>query len=193
MGNIDRSLINALIKPDKYGRIGKDAPLKGIVRLKIIDYDTEVDVGKNRTVDILVTVRSGSEQLKVAVEVENDRKIDVAKTLRQIMRDRRYPTIAVIPKVLENDAYRFQKKGFYVWYWTATCKWLCQACDKITKSTSSTTPNRCDNPQCQKGANLLRWIDPENINFEEAESNPTTTFAEFKHAHNTAWVFGTDF
>lgn len=184
MANMDRSLINALIKPDQNGRMGKGAPIKGIVRLKIVEWDTEVDIGEKRTADILVNVRSGTKYLKVVIEVENDRKPDVAETLRKLKRDRgarAYPTIVIVPKKWENDAYRFQKSGFYVWYWTATCKWLCVECNKMTTSTSSITPNRCDH--CHKGANLLHWEEPEKIDFEEAKNNPPTTYAEYTHEH----------
>lgn len=188
MDNIDRALINSLIKPDQYHRIGKKASIKGIVKLKIIDYDTEVDIGEKRTADILVIVQSGSGKLKVVIEVENDRKFDVAETLRKLKRDRLYPTIAIIPKALEKDAYRFQKSGFYVWFWTATCKWLCQNCKEMTTSTSSITPNRC--AHCNKGQNLLRWVDPEDIDFEEAKNNPTRTYEEWMNARTGAWVLG---
>jgi len=181
LDNIDRALINALIQPDQYGKIGKDARIKGIVRKQIIDYDTEVDISEKRTADILLIVPSDSKQLKVVIEVENDHKPDVAETLRKLKRDKRYPTIVIIPKELEKDAYRFQKSGFYVWYWTATCRWLCQECNGITTSTSSITPSRCTH--CKKGANFLQWTDPENVDFKEAENNPTTTYEEYARKH----------
>ena len=189
MDNIDRALVNALIKPNQYGKIGKDAPMKGVVRLKILDYDTEVKIGEKRIADILVIVRSGSKQIKVVIEVENDRKPDVGEILRKLKRDRRYPTIVVIPKKLEEDAYRFQKSGFYVWYWTATCKWLCRddTCNKITTSTSSLTPFRC--AHCGKGGNFLEWAGIESVEFKEAKNNPTKTYEEYVKARINAWKF----
>jgi len=30
---------------------------------------------------------------------------------------------------------------------------------------------------CRECGNLLRWVDPKNIDFKEAENNPTTTYA----------------
>ena len=98
LGNIDDDLIRELIQPDQYGKIGKEAPITRIVGLKIIDYDTEVDIGEKRTADILVIVLSGSKQLKVAIEIENDRKFDVGEILRKSKRQRRYPTMVIIPK-----------------------------------------------------------------------------------------------
>jgi len=177
LANIDDEIIKALIRPDNYRDIGKDAPIKGLIRLKIIDYDTEVDVGRNRTADILLTIQRESKQRKVVIEVENDRKFDVGEILRKIKRQRHYPTIVIIPKEYESHAYRFQKSGIPVWYWKATCKWLCRSCDKITTSTSSLTPIRCDN--CKKGGNCLRFVGAA-VEFEEDKNNPSIPFEEFE-------------
>ena len=182
ISNIDAALINALIQPDQYGKIGKNAPLKRIVRFGKLDYETEVNIGEKRTADILVTILTKPEYPKVVVEVENDRKFDTPEILRKLKKDnthKHYPTKVIIPKRFKGDAYLFQNSGFYVWYWTAICKWFCQECKKITTSTlSSLTPNRC--PLCKKGGNLLRWAGAENIKFEEAENNPTKTYEEYK-------------
>jgi len=184
LANIDDEIIKALIQPDQYGEIGKEAPIRGLIGLKIIDYDTEVDVGKKRTVDILLIVRKESKQCKVAIEVENDRKFDVGEILRKIKRDKLYPTIVIIPKEFDGHAYRFRKSGIPVWYWKATCKWLCRGCNKITTSTSSLTPARCAN--CNKGGNFfLRWIEA-NVKFEKDEYSPSIPYEEYEIRRETA-------
>ena len=187
LGNIDDELVRELIQPDEYNKIGKEAPIKGIVRVKIADYDTEVDFGKRRTADILLTVQSGSDKLRLVIEVENDRKFDAGEILRKLKKDCRYPTIVIIPKEFERDAFRFQKSGFYVWYWSATCRWLCQKCNEITTSTSSKTPYKCVTNECKGHENSLSWADLENIKFEEAKNNPTTTYEEYAKAPMAAW------
>ena len=175
MVSIDDELINALIPRDQHSKIAKDAPIKKIVGPKIISYETEVNIGQKRTADILVTVQGRSKHHRVVVEVENDRKFDVGEILRKIKKDKPYPVIVIIPKEFERFAWRFQNSGMNVWYWTATCKWLCRKCNSITKSTSSMAPLKCSH--CQKGnPRDLRFKGIEDEKFEEANNNPTLTY-----------------
>lgn len=175
MVTIDDELINALIPRDQRGKIKNDAPIQRITSGEIIAYEMEVNVGKKRTADILVTVQGGSKQHRVVIEVENDRKFDVGAILRKIKKERRYPVIVIIPKEFERFAWRFQNSGMHVWFWTATCKWLCRKCNKITKSTSTITPSKSD--CCNKdGQKTLHLDGIENEKFEEANGNPTFTY-----------------
>ena len=179
MANIDDELIKALIRPNQYGAIGKESPLKRLIRLKIIDYDTEIDIGKNRTADILLAVRRKSKQHKVVIEVENDRKFDVGEVLRKIKRNKLYPTIVIIPKRFGGHSFRFKKSGIPVWYWAAACRWSCRGCNNITISDSSITPNQCSH--CGKsGSHVLSWEGVEHVEFEEAESNPSINIDEYQ-------------
>ena len=179
LANIDNELIRALINPDRYGEIGKDSPLKRLIRLKIIDYDTEVDIDKNRTADVLLVVRRKSKQHKVVIEVENDRRLDIGEILRKIKRVKLYPTIVIIPQKFKEHSFRFQKSQIPVWYWTATSKWSCRRCNNITISDSSITPNQCNS--CSKsGSHVLTWVGVENVKFEEAENNPSINFDEYQ-------------
>jgi len=173
MASIDDELIKALIQPDQSNEIGESAPLKSILRFNKLEYDTEVDVGKNRTADILVTkiYADYKERPKIIIEVENDREFDVGQVLRKLQKDRQYPIIVIIPKEFEDHAFRFQKSGIPVWFWTATCNWICRFCNKTTATTSSLTPFRC--AQCGKGGNTLRWIGVDKVQFEEARNNPS--------------------
>lgn len=187
MGNIDDDIISALHQEN-------NAWIKRIVKFGRIRIEPEANMGSKRTGDILVTILNypRKEEQKVVIEVENDRKFDAQEILRKIKRDTRYPTIVIIPKECERDSWKFQESGFYVWFWTATCKWLCRdnECNKITTSSSSITPIRCTH--CRKGGNFLRWAGIENCNFKEAENNPTTTYEEYQSEKNRvdAWILG---
>jgi len=86
--NIDSEIVTTLIQPDQYGKLGKDAPIKKIIRYGNIDFEPEVDIAENRTVDLLVTIPQLHDQ-KVIVEVENDRKFDAGEILRKIKRERK--------------------------------------------------------------------------------------------------------
>lgn len=171
MATIDDELVNALIQPDEYNQIGKDAPIKGIIGLKIRSYETEAYVGEKRVADILLTVVKDSRNYKVVVEVENDREFDVGKILRKIKKHRDYPAVVIIPREFEHFAWQFQNSGIGVAFWTTTCKWYCKACEKVTTtSTSSITPLKCD--KCNKGSNFLIFKEIDNTKFENAENNP---------------------
>lgn len=171
MVTIDDELVNALIQPDQYLKIGKDAPIKGIIGLRIKDYETEVYIGKKRAADILLTVVKDSSEYKVVVEIENDREFDVGEILRKIKKCQHYPVVVIIPKSFERFAWRFQNSGMGVAFWTTTCKWYCKACGQIaTASISSMTPSQCGN--CSKHSNFLIFNRIENTKFENAENNP---------------------
>ena len=176
---IDSELTKALLQPDENLQIGKDAPIRDMVKAPNLDWETEFDIGTNRTADIMVFLLYKYHSRKqVVVEVENDRKFEVETVLRKIKRQHDYPTIAIIPKEFERHSYQFQKSGIPVWYWTATCKWKCRACDNITTSSSSLTPPRCIH--CNKQG-FLKWIEPENIEFTPAEKNPEL---KWRHSGN---------
>lgn len=177
--DIDSELINELLQLDKFRSIGKEAPIRRVAGVRIIDYDTEVDIDENRTADILLIVQVESEQYRLVVEVENDRKKDINEILRKIQRGKRYPTKLIIPKKFERDAKRFQKKGIPVWYWTGIFKWLCRdsECSKKTTSASSLTPIRCIH--CKKQG-TLEWDSMEKVEFTPAENNPEINYKEYQ-------------
>jgi hypothetical protein len=168
---IDDELINALIQPDKYDKIGEEAPIKGIIGLKIKDCETEAYIGTDRVADILLTVVKDSKDYNVVVEVENDRKFGVGEILRKIKKNRDYPAVVIIPREFERFAWRFHNSGIGVAFWTTTCKWYCTACEKVTTtSASSITPFRCKG--CNRGSNFLTLKEIENTEFEKADNNP---------------------
>jgi hypothetical protein len=166
---IDDELVSALIQPDEFAKIGKDAPIKGITCLRIKDYETEAYIGERRTADILLTVVKDSVDYKVVVEVENDREFDVGEILRKIKKSKEYPAVVIIAKEFERFAWRFQNSGIGVAFWTTTCKWHCRVCRQITMtSTSSITPSKCS--KCNKNQLVFNGID--DTEFENAENNP---------------------
>lgn len=183
--DIDSELINELIQPDQFREIGKEAPIRKVAGHKIVDYDTEVDIGKNRTADILLIIQVGSVKQNLIVEVENDRKPDFGETLRKIKRVKRCATKVIIPKEFERFAWRFQKSGIPVWYWTGVFKWLCRdsECSKITLSTSSFTPIRCDH--C-KARGTLKWDGKKKVEFTEVEHNPSIDYEKYEIQVSTA-------
>lgn len=83
-----------------------NAWIKQIVKFGRIEIEPEADIGSKRTRDLLITIlnylRKGKQ--KVVIEVENDRKFDAAEILRKIKRDKRYPTIVIIPREFERNA-----------------------------------------------------------------------------------------
>jgi hypothetical protein len=167
LANIDDELINALIQPDQFGVIGKNAPIKGVVGLKIKDYKTEEIIGEKRIADILLSVIWDSQERPIVVEVENDREFDVGEILRKIKKDQPFPVIVIIPKMYERFTWRFQNSGINVVYWAAKCNWLCQKCNSKTTTTSSIKP-RCSKCKAQD----LLWLGVEDVRFEKVDNNP---------------------
>ena len=177
---IDSELTRALLQPDDNLSIGKAASIRKIISAPHLDWETEVDIGKDRTVDILITVNYRHESPRaIAVEIENDRKLDIEAVLRRIKRQKTYSTVVIIPKEFERHSFQFQKSGIPVWYWTATCRWVCRNCGKTTTSSSSLAPSKCQH--CQKQG-FLSWIEPEKIEFMEAEKNPSLKLKEIPRA-----------
>jgi len=138
-------------------------------------------IGKKRNADLLVTILNyeGNKTQNVAVEIENDREFDVDAVLRKIKKDQPCPTIAIIPKEYEKDAWRFQKSLIKVWLWKSKCKWKCYRCNNSFTTTLSITPNKCE--ICKKGGNFaFEGIEHDGEPFIEAKNNPTMSFAEIQ-------------
>lgn len=168
-----------------------------------IKVEPEAKIGDRRWCDLLVTILKyrGNTDQRVAIEVENDREFDAEGLLRQIKKDQPYPVIVVIPHDEWKYAYLFQKSMIRVWYWKAKIKWKCDSCNSVFPTTSSITPKFCLNTDCKTpkgkrtGSNFLVYegADPEDIEFEKADNNPTMTFGEIqKKLRGTidAWRFG---
>jgi len=138
-------------------------------------------IGTKRNADLLVTVLNDpyKGKQKVAVEVENDRKVDVDAILRKIKKDQPCPTIAIIPKEHEKDAWRFQESLITVWFWRVRCKWKCGRCNNVFTTTSSLTPDKCVN--CNKGGRFrFEGVEQNDTPFVEASNNPSMPWEEIQ-------------
>jgi hypothetical protein len=180
LSNSDDDLVNTLLQPDQFDNIGKNAPIRGLVGLKIIDYKTEEQIGERRFADILLTVIRDSQERGLVVEVENDRKFDVGEILRKIKKNKRYPVMVIIPNKFKEYSWRFHNSDIAVAYWKANFKWVCRWCNKITKSNSTITPLKCSNVECGKGSNYLDYVGIENPQFERDDKNKEYNFKDLQ-------------
>lgn len=176
LSKIDDDLINILRQyNDGYW-------IKKMVYHGKFEVEPEANIGDKRWCDLLVTILGYQENKvqKVAIEVENDREFDASEILRKIKKDQPYPTIVIIPYKKEKDAWRFQESMIRVWFWKAKIKWKCQSCQSVFQTTSSITPIKCE--KCSKGSNFLTYegVDPEDVEFIEAQGNTTLTFSEIQ-------------
>lgn len=147
-----------------------------------IDIEPSAFIGTRRNVDLLVAILNPCARgQKVAVEVENDRDFDVDRVLRKIKKDQPCPTIAIIPKDHEKDAWRFQKSFIEVWLWDVKCKWKCGWCNSIFTTNSSRQPDKCQNQKCKKGGKItFEGIEHDDKPFTQASNNPAMTWAEIQ-------------
>ncbi len=157
--------------------------LKSMIRFGKIKVEPRGFIGTRRNVDLLVTILNypyRGEQ-NVAVEVENDYDFDVDKMLQQIKKDQPCPTIAIIPKENERDAWQFQDNTIKVWLWNVKRRWKCGYCNSVFSTTSKSPPNRCSNENCNKGGKIvLDDIEYDDKPFVEAENNPSETWGEIQ-------------
>lgn len=153
-----------------------------MIRYGNIDIEPSAFIGSRRNVDLLITILNPSVRgQKVAVEIENDHDFDVDAVLRKIKKDQPCPTIAIIPKEHERDAWRFQKSMITVWVWDVKCKWKCGWCNNIFTTDSSKQPDKCQNKNCRKGGKItLEDIEHDDKPFVEANNNPSGTWAEIQ-------------
>ena len=177
MRKIDDYLIELLHADD-------NAWLKKIIKFGKIKIEPTGFIGKRRNADILVTILNypGNKTQKVAIEVENDRGFDVDAVLQKIKKDQPCPTIAIIPKEHEKDAWRFQASLIIVWFWGVKCRWKCESCNTVFTATSSITPNKCKGQGCNKGSIFLHFdgIEHNGELFVEAHNNPSMTYEEIQ-------------
>ena len=155
---IHDELILALLEPQRNGKIGRNAPIIGIVRDGKIEYQLEETVPFFRDVpsrhagrtdlmtpDIIITFRTGK---KKAIELENDIKWDFGSSLRQIKKyQKQFETIIIIPSEYNKYAPLYLNEDIQVFLWTATRIWQCQTCGTITEKMGKIPP-KCS--ECNK-------------------------------------------
>ena len=171
---VDDELILALLKPEKDGKVSKEAPIIQIVGSDDIEYkleqlysfyrDTESVIKKELTYispDIVVSGPFGA----VAIELENDVQWDFMESIRQV-KDYKHKfgkIVVIIPKEFERFAPLYKNEGFSVYVWKATRKWQCMKCREISRSTETLSP-KCS--KCNKYTKH-RFIEIEDAKFEE--------------------------
>jgi len=182
---IDDELIYELIKPNKYGEVGKDALIVKIVGTRKINYKLEeptryweireitgsipvrqeiTQEAVKITPDITVTLLH-EEGKKIAIELENDIQWDFQVSLRQVKKYKgEFPdTRVIIPDEYKRFAPFYKHEGFRVWLWKATRVWQCMRCGKITEKEGPLEP-KCE--KCKKHTRH-RLIEVKNAEIEE--------------------------
>lgn len=178
---IDDELLLELLKPEKSGRVGKDALIVKVVGTLKIDYkleEPEYYQTKNdaiqrtwsiMTPDILVTTQ-GTQPKQIAIELENDIKWDFGKSLRQVKKyQQKFDTRAIIPYEYERFAPLYKNEGVRVWLWQAERTWKCLRCGTITVN-KSRVPPQCKNDKCKNNRrDEFDLVGLENADFNEYE------------------------
>lgn len=182
---IDDELIHELIKPDRYGKIGKEALIIKIIRNRKIDCRLEesthywkyykkgilngiVDDKYKELVKITpdITVYFSDKKRKpIAIELENDVHWDFGESLRQVKKYKgKFPdTMVIIPEEYKRFAPLY--KGFRVYLWKAKRKWQCLRCGTINDKEGPVQPKckKCGN----KSRNEFRLVGLKDTEFEE--------------------------
>ena len=178
---IDDELLLKLLKPEKSGKVGKDALIVKVVgTLKIdykleepIDYQTKNDATQRTwsimTPDILVTTQ-GTQPRQIAIELENDIQWDFGKSLRQVKKyQQKFDTRVIIPYEYERFAPLYKNEGVRVWLWQAKRKWKCLRCETINAN-KSRVPPKCKNEKCRnKSRDEFDLVGLEDTDFNEYE------------------------
>jgi len=193
---IDDELLLELFKPDRYGKIGKDALIVKIVGTRKISYrleetasgfQTHHEVSKNLfdqreselykiTPDIIVSpewkaIFPEKKSEEIAIELENDVHWDFGQSLRQVKKYKRKfeDTRVIIPYEYERFAPLYKNEGIRVWLWQAKRKWKCLRCETITVNESRVLP-QCKNQKCKnKRRDEFDLVGLENADFNEYE------------------------
>ena len=188
---IDDELLLELIKPDRIGKIGKEALVLKILanyRKEIIGYKLEEStyywntyefgtIPKQELVkmtpDITVAIHKEDQVRLIAIELENDIHWDFGESLRQLKRYKGnikfFDTIVIIPYEYKRFAPLYKNEGLRVWLWRAKRKWQCLRCETITVN-ESRVPPQCKNEKCKnKRRDEFDLVGLENADFNEYE------------------------
>jgi len=165
---IDDELIYELIKPDRYGKVGKNALIVKIVGNRNINYRLEETTSRipfeEKDFTRLEILRLAMEHLitpdiiiifpednrpEIAIELENDIAWNFGESLRQIKKYKsKFDDVRVIiPERYEKFAPLYKNEGFRVYLWKAKRKWQCLRCGIVTVN-ENRIPPRCSNEKC---------------------------------------------
>lgn len=182
---IDDELIYELIKPDRYGKVGKDALIVKVVGTRKIDYKLEEPTsywerhrGKDLmeikrevvkiTPDITVTLLNQKGK-QIAIELENDIHWDFQESLRQVKKYKGEfdDTRVIIPKQYEKFAPLYKNEEFRVWIWKAKRQWQCLRCGTINEK-EGPFPPKCKGKACKsKNLSDYRLVGLKDTKIEE--------------------------
>jgi hypothetical protein len=178
---IDDELILVLLKPEKDGKVGKDAPIgKDIMGAYDLDYklaqvdsfysDHQAVIKKERTQicpDITIAVKTGNIRT-VAIELENDLKWDFMESIEQVKKYKnKFETKIIIPADYIRFAPLYKNEGFRVYLWKAKRIWQCLKCKTETAKEGPFVPE-CSNSKCKnKSQDAFRLVRVEDASFEE--------------------------
>ena len=159
---IDDELLLEFFKPDKHGKIGKNALIINIVGTRNIFYTLEKSMSRIpkediKTLDVLkiameflitpdiVIFLPTKGAKEIAIELENDIAWDFGKSLRQVHKYKEtYPdTRVIIPEKYKRFAPLYKNEGFRVYVWKAKRKWQCLRCGTINLN-ESRIPPKCN-------------------------------------------------
>jgi len=177
---IDDELLLELFKPDRYGKVGKDALIQKVVGTLNInykleepkDYQTKSDAVQRTwsimTPDIIITIPI--QQKEIAIELENDVHWDFQASIRQVKKYRQeFDTRVIIPYDYKRFAPLYKNEGLRVWLWQAKRKWKCLRCETVTVN-ESRVPPECSNKKCKnKRRDEFDLVGLENADFNEYE------------------------
>jgi hypothetical protein len=177
---IDDELILALLKPQKDGKVGKDAPIIGMIGAGDIEYkleeidsfylDPEAVIKKEKTYispDITVFEKSGNMRI-VAVEIENDLKWDFMESMQQVKKYKnKMETRVIIPDDYSRFAPLYKNEGFRVYLWKAIRRWQCLECGTEIEKGGHIVPV-CPNNKCKNhNPNEFSLVGLKDPTFEE--------------------------
>lgn len=169
--------------------------LTRIIGFGQLDIEPSGYIGTKRNADLLVTILNTPYcgRQKLAIEVESAPDFDVDKILQKIKKDQPCPTVAIIPKACQEDAWRFQKNLIKVWLWDVKFRWKCNLCKNTFTTISSIQPRKCE--KCKKRGDIeFEEFEQGDKPFVERNNNPVMNWgdiqAKLKPKHLNAWRFG---
>lgn len=159
---IDDELLLELFKPDKYGKVGKDALIVNVVKTLKLEYTleestsyweyyerrTELESGREQvkiTPDIIVKKLDEKYSRPIAIELENDIQWDFQESVKQVKKYKnKFEDVRVIiPEKYKLFAPLYKNEEFRVYLWKAKRKWQCLRCGTINVN-ESRVPPKCE-------------------------------------------------
>ena len=176
---IDDELLLEIIKPNRLGEVGEDAPIIKVVGTKRIKYTLEepthywnnlppdpstgiyhpeqAELVRIRPDITLILPREGDRE--IATELENDIQWDFQDSLKQLKKYKAEfrDTRIIIPKEFSRFAPFYKNEGFRVYLWEAKRVWQCLKCGAETAKEGPVIPV-CPNSKTHGSKNDFRLV-----------------------------------